>query len=132
MPVGPRGKVAQQARRNAPERVLSVAVAAIRLSEDRESDPCVAGLEERDLVVDRPGSASPAALEVEMPAREPEPPDPPALARNDVGELMAGKGAVPRRDEAVESIHEPRLVPGTRAAQAPDRVVVKAVHPGAV
>src|SRR3954454_10544451 len=105
-------------------------MAAVRLGEDGEGDPVIAGVQEGDLVIHRAGSASPAALEVQTPTRKVKPADAPSLTGHDVRELVTRKGAVPRRDEAVEPIHETGLVPRAAPTQSPDRVVAIAMHPG--
>src|SRR5689334_13239861 len=87
-----------------------------------------AAREERDLVIDPPGAAAPAALEVEMPAARLHPADPPTLRADDARQQALRVVPVAVRDVAPQPVHEPGLVAGAGAAEPPHLVVPEVPH----
>src|SRR4051794_369156 len=87
-------QVLEEPARNPFERLLAVGVRGIELGQDRERHAAAVTGEERDLMVDPPGSGRPATLEVEVPTAGLDPSHPPALRGRDRRQEVLGVAAV--------------------------------------
>ncbi len=103
------------------ERRLAGGVGAVARGQDGHGEALVAAGEQRDLVVDGARARAPAALEVDAPVGQVEPPDAPALGGDDLAQQPQAVRAVARRQQRVDAQEEAGLVARGDLREAPDR-----------